>query len=84
MIILPTAFLFIYFLFNTTANAQVEGYVKNYAGQGLEGKIVQVYMTLGNGNIEVGKQTIDFEAKDISSGLYIYKLQCVNFVQNKK
>ena len=31
------------------ANAQISGYVKNSAGQGLEGKIVETYLTLSNG-----------------------------------
>ncbi len=40
--------------------------------------------TLVNENIEAGKHSIYFDASNLSSGMYIYKLQGSSFVQNKK
>jgi len=40
--------------------------------------------TLVNDRVEAGKHSVNFDARNLSSGLYIYKLQSVNFVQSRK
>ena len=40
--------------------------------------------TLVNENVEAGKHSINFDASNFSSGMYIYKLQSANFVQTRK
>ena len=40
--------------------------------------------TLLNENMEGGKHIINFDASNLSSGIYIYKLQSIDFTQNKK
>ncbi len=44
----------------------------------------QEVTTLVNGQQEVGSHTIDFNASNLASGLYIYKIQADNFTQSKK
>ena len=53
--------------------------------------IIKIYDILGNEvatlvneNIDAGNHTINFDASNFSSGMYIYKLQSVNSVQNRK
>jgi hypothetical protein len=33
---------------------------------------------------EPGKYSVDFEAPDLASGIYIYRLQAGSFISNKK
>jgi len=40
--------------------------------------------TLVNGEFAAGKYTVAFEAKDLASGVYFYRLQAGNFAQQKK
>ncbi len=44
----------------------------------------QEVITLVNGEQEVGAHSIDFNASNLASGLYIYKIQAGNFTQSKK
>ncbi len=40
--------------------------------------------TLVNENVDAGKHSVNFDASNFSSGMYIYTLQSDDFVQNKK
>lgn len=44
----------------------------------------QLVKTLVNGNKEAGFYTVNWEAADISSGLYLYKIQAGDFSEIKK
>ncbi len=44
----------------------------------------QEVTTLVNGEQEVGSHSVDFNASNLASGLYIYKIQAGNFTQSKK
>jgi len=47
----------------------------------LKGREIQV---LVNGRNEAGKYTVDFNAADLQSGVYFYRLRAGNFVQTRK
>jgi hypothetical protein len=40
--------------------------------------------TLVNGEIPAGEHSVVFDAKNLPSGIYFYKLETSNFVQQKK
>jgi len=40
--------------------------------------------TLVNGQIEAGKHKVDFDATDLNSGVYFYRIESANFVETKK
>jgi hypothetical protein len=40
--------------------------------------------TLVNGEMTAGEHSVVFDAKDLSTGIYLYKLEASNFVQQKK
>jgi Secretion system C-terminal sorting domain len=44
----------------------------------------QKVMTLANGMLEAGFHSVEFNASNLASGTYIYRLQALNFVQTKK
>jgi len=40
--------------------------------------------TLVNENIEAGKHSLNFDASNLSSGIYFYKITAGSFIENKK
>lgn len=44
----------------------------------------QVVKEIANGDYAAGKQKVEFNASDLASGVYFYKLQAGNFTQVKK
>ncbi|HAB54257.1 MAG TPA: T9SS C-terminal target domain-containing protein, partial [Ignavibacteriales bacterium] len=40
--------------------------------------------TLVNNELEAGSHSVNFDASNLSSGIYFYELRAGNFIQNKK
>ena len=44
----------------------------------------QVVATLVNGNLSAGSHSVNFDARNLASGMYIYRLSAGNFTSVKK
>jgi Secretion system C-terminal sorting domain len=62
--------------FNLPQAAEVNLTVYNILGEKV--------MTLANGMLEAGFHSVEFNASNLASGTYIYRLQASNFVETKK
>lgn len=65
--------------------------VINYSLSTPEFVTIKIFNTLGqevatlvNSNIEAGRHSVEFDASNLTSGLYLYKIQAGSFTQTKK
>ena len=70
--------------FNQRTNISYQLPYSTHVNISIYNMLGQLVKTLVNGNEEVGFYTVNWEAADISSGLYLYKIQAGDFSEIKK
>jgi hypothetical protein len=70
--------------FNPTTKIQYSLPEVSYARLSIYNSIGQEVMLLVNENQSAGKYIVDFNAQNLPSGIYFYRLQTSKFVDTKK